>query len=350
MAQKTATDKQKFTAEKKKNGKTKLAKIQTGKYSVHEERQRVKRIKKRVWFAVFIGLVVLFFVFGFVAPLIWPGTWVATIAKESIADVINIVNLVQNNQHTIFNSISVLFIGVVIIWLLILLVSLFGKGNNRRKTVFGLIASFIKYIGAVVILMTLLNLWGVDTVTLVAGLGILTLIVGLGAQSLISDILAGLFIVFENNFCIGDIVTVEGFRGAVCEIGIRTTRIKSHLGDLKIINNSHIRMLINMSRHSSFAICEVTISYSENLERVEKIITANLEKIAKKLPAIIETPGYLGAAEFTSRGVLLKIKARCVEADRLQLIRDFNKEIKLLLDKNKIKIAVEQVEVKAPKR
>jgi len=183
---------------------------------------------------------------------------------------------------------------------------------------------------------------------LVAGLGIIALVIGLGAQSLISDVLAGLFIVFENNFCIGDIVTVEDFRGEVCDIGIRTTRLKSHLGDLKIINNSQIRVLVNMSRHSSFAICEVTISYTEDLERVEKILSANLDKIGKKLPAITETPAYLGAAEFTSRGVLLKLKARCVESDRLQLVRDFNKEIKLLLDKNKIKIAVEQVELKAP--
>ena len=313
-------------------------------------RERVKSVKKRVWVIIGLALIAAFFVFGFTARYIFgppEKSGITRAAEEGIADVINVVKIFQGQVPTILNSISVIFVGLIIIGILLLITHAFGKGSNRSKTVFSLIGSFIKYIGAIVILISLLGLWGVDTVTLVAGLGILGLIIGLGAQGLVGDILAGVFIVFENNFQVGDIVTIDSFRGEVLEIGVRTTRIKSPLGDVKVITNSDIRTIINMSRLPSFALVDVIISYGEDLEKAEKILKGALAGFAKKLPVITATPEYLGVYEFSSRGVVMRFKAQCQEQDRLQLARDLNREIKLLLDKNKIKIAVEQLELKS---
>jgi len=314
---------------------------------MEEAKKCFKRIKKRVWFGIIGVLMVLFFVFGFTARYIFGrDAWITRVAEEGIADVINIVRIFEGNLPVVFNSITVLFLGIVIISLVNLAISALASGSNRSKTVFGLVGSFVKYIGAIVVAVVLLGIWGVDTVTLVAGLGILGLIIGLGAQSLISDILAGLFIVFENNFQVGDIVTVEGFRGEVCDIGIRTTRVRSPRGDLKIINNSSIRMIVNMSRLPSLAIVDVVIPYEEDLAKVERIIEEALFGFATRLPAITEEPEYLGVFEFSTRGVGLRLKAECKEADRIALERGLNRELKLLFDKNKIKIAVEQLELK----
>lgn len=313
-------------------------------------RERVKSIKKRVWVIIGLVSIMLFFVFGFTARYIFgppDKSAITRAAEEGIADVVNIVKIFQGQVPVILNSISVFFIGFVIIWLLLFIIHIVGKGNNRSKTICSLIASFVKYIGAIIIFILLLGLWGVNTVALVAGLGVLGLVIGLGAQSLISDILAGVFIVFENNFQVGDIVTIDGFRGEITEIGVRTTRIKSPLYDVKVINNSDIRTLINMSRLPSFALVDVTISYGENLEKVEKIIKNTLPVLAKKLPSMTAVPKYLGVYEFSSRGVVLRFIAQCEEVDRLQVARDFNRELKLLFDKNKIKIAVEQLELKS---
>lgn len=334
-------------AAKKTTEKAKKATAANVRARAHEARERIKSVKKRVWFGIALVLIALFFVFGFTSRYLFgKDAWITEIAEESIADVVNVVKIFQGNLPIVLNSLSVLFIGVVIIWLINLLISAISVGSNRSKTVFGLVGSFVKYIGTIIIVIVLLGIWGVNTVTLVAGLGILGLIIGLGAQNLISDILAGLFIVFENNFQVGDIVTIDDFRGEVSEIGIRTTRIKSPLGDLKIINNSKIHVLVNMSRLPSFALASVTIDYDENLEKVEKIIDDALFVFARKLPAITNEPEYLGVHEFSSRGIVLRILAECKEADRLQLGRDLNRELKLLLDKHKIKIAVEQVEIK----
>lgn len=100
----------------------------------------------------------------------------------------------------------------------------------------------------------------------------MSLIVGLGAQPLIEDIIAGLFIVFEELFDVGDIIVIDGFRGTVKEIGIRTTQIEDAGGDIKVVNNSDIRTLIDMTSQLSLAICEVDIEHGETLERVEVVI------------------------------------------------------------------------------
>lgn len=96
----------------------------------------------------------------------------------------------------------------------------------KGETVCRLLKSLVKYISVIAMLYFCLALLGIDTATLLASAGILTLIVGLGAQTLVSDILAGLFIIFEGEFQVGDIVTVGDWTGTVVEIGVRTTKIQ----------------------------------------------------------------------------------------------------------------------------
>ena len=77
------------------------------------------------------------------------------------------------------------------------------------------------------LVIAVLAIWGVDTTALITGAGVLTLVVGLGMQSLIADVVAGLFIVFENEFNVGDIITVDGFRGEVIAIGTPEQIVKN---------------------------------------------------------------------------------------------------------------------------
>lgn len=105
---------------------------------------------------------------------------------------------------------------------------------------------------------------------ILAGIGILGLIVGLGAQPLIADVIAGLFIVFEKVFDVGDIIVVDGFRGTVKEIGIRTTQIVDVGGNVKIINNSDLKTIINMTNQLSLAICDLNIEYGESLKELKQ--------------------------------------------------------------------------------
>lgn len=216
---------------------------------------------------------------------------------------------------------------------------------RKGKAIVALICSFIKYLAVLILIFVVLKAWGVDTATLLAGAGILSLIVGLGAQPLIEDIIAGLFIVFEELFDVGDIIVVDGFRGTVKEIGIRTTQIEDAGGDIKVVNNSDIRTLINMTSQLSLAICEVDIEYGESLERVEVIIKNNLDSVKAAIPDISEGPYYMGVSALGASGVRLRFTAKCVESQKFQVERDMNRQIKLLFDRNGINIPFTQVVV-----
>lgn len=218
----------------------------------------------------------------------------------------------------------------------------------RGETVCRLLSSFVKYISVLVMLYYCLALFGVDTATLLASAGILSLVVGLGAKELIADILAGLFIIFEGEFRVGDIVTVADWRGTVVEIGIRTTKIKDASNNIKIISNSAVSGVINMTRQSSFASCDVGIEYGESLEKVENILQKELPNIKKRVPSIQEGPFYKGVVALADSSVNIRIVAQCSESDRIQLGRDLNREMKILFEKYDINIPFPQVVLNEP--
>lgn len=219
----------------------------------------------------------------------------------------------------------------------------------RGETVCRLLRSFTKYIAFLAMLYYCFALFGVDTKTLLASAGILSLVIGLGAKTLVSDILAGLFIIFEGEFRVGDIVTIGDWRGTVQEIGVRTTKIMDPGQNVKIISNSSVSGVINMTRKNSYASCDVGIEYGESLERVETILAKELPKIRKRLPAIKEGPFYKGVVSLGDNSVNIRIVTQCAESDRAQLIRDLNREMKLLFDKHDINIPFPQVVINEPK-
>lgn len=216
---------------------------------------------------------------------------------------------------------------------------------KRGRSLASLLSSFAKYLGAIVLIFAALGTLGVDTAVLLASAGILSLVVGLGAQPLIEDIFAGIFIVFEKTFEIGDIIVVDGFRGTVKEMGIRTTKIEDAGGDVKVVNNSDIRTLINMTSKLSTAVCDVSIGYAEDIEKVEKVLAEHLPEIKAKCPAIVNGPSYVGVQSLAESAVVIRIIAECNETMRYQVQRDINREIKIILDRNGIEIPYPQIVV-----
>ena len=162
-----------------------------------------------------------------------------------------------------------------------------------------------------------LALFGIDTKTLLASAGILGLVIGLGAQSLVADILAGMFIIFEGEFQVGDIVTVGDWRGTVVEIGIRTTKIQDGGRNIKIISNKDVCGVINMTRDYSYAWVDLGIEYGESLERVENVLEQEFPNIRKRLPGIIDGPFYKGVVALADNSVNIRVMVLCSEGDRM---------------------------------
>lgn len=212
-------------------------------------------------------------------------------------------------------------------------------------TALKLIDSAIKYLAAIIMIILVLNTWGVETATILASAGILSLVIGLGAQSLIADIIAGVFIVFEGDFRVNDIVVIDGWRGTIKEIGIRTTKIEDAGGNVKIINNSEIKTIINQTKELSVAKCTMSIAYEESLPRVELVIRDHLAEIKNNLPDIIDGPYYKGVSELAASSVNLLFVAKCKEENLYQVQRDLTKELFLLFSKENINIPFNQLVV-----
>ena len=260
------------------------------------------------------------------------------------------VNIFSNAgaPNAVLRVLSYAIFLLTVSWVVRFIIKKIAAFFNKGRALIDIIASLIKYIAVIILIFLVLKAFGVDTTSILAGIGIVSLIVGLAAQPLLTDVIAGLFIVFEHVFEVGDIIVVSGFRGTVKEIGIRTTRIEDAGGNVKIINNSDLRALVNMSEQLSLANCEIGIEYGESLERVEAILKKNLAEIKKEIPDIVEGPIYRGVSELGGSAVVLKFVAKCKEGSKYQVERDMNRQFKLLFDRNGINIPFAQIVVNEP--
>lgn len=210
-----------------------------------------------------------------------------------------IIHIVPSILNTLTIVVICYFLNKLLKWIL---TKCFAK-TNRGITILRLLHSFLRWMIVIIAAFAILSTWGVNTSTLLASAGVLTLVIGLGAQSLVADVVAGLFIVIEGEYLVGDIVVIDGWRGTVKEIGIRTTKVEDAGGNLLIINNSEIKSLINQTTELSVAKCVMSVDYSEDIERVEEVIKSNLEEIGKNIPGIIEGPFYKGINELADSSV-----------------------------------------------
>ena len=241
----------------------------------------------------------------------------------------------------IVRAVQIVTIMLVITAIVLGIINRAFKRSQREITIVRLISNMIKCVVTVIMVIAVLAVWGIDTTALITGAGVITLVVGLGMQSLIGDVVAGLFIVFENEFNVGDIITVGDFRGTVVSIGIRTTKLEA-VGNIKIINNSDIRGVLNQTVNPSTAKSLIDIEYGDSLERVEEIIKTKLPEI--KIDGIIEGISYDGVASLGASGVTLQF-TKCYEGDIFAVQREMNKRLKVMFDENGIGIPFPQIVV-----
>lgn len=226
------------------------------------------------------------------------------------------------------------------------IIGLLNPKKHRTRSLLSLLESLIRYISFVVILCAALSILGVNITTVIASVGILTLIVGFSAESLISDIVTGTFMLVENLYNVGDIVEVDGFRGTVTKIGIRTTSITDVGDNVKIINNSEMKNILNRSDKQSRAVSDIGIPYEVDLEELEKKLPALLEDIAKRNEDVLRTaPLYLGVQELGTSAIVLRFVAEVSEANIYTATRVLNRELLLGFRKLGIECPYTQIDI-----
>ena len=162
---------------------------------------------------------------------------------------------------------------------------------------------------------------------------------GLGAQSLIKDLINGFFILFENQFGVGDYITIGNFSGIVSSIGIRTTIIKDFNGDIHCITNGSILEVTNHSRSDSSFIVDVNIAYKEDIDNAISVIEKTCEEFKKENEKDIKEPiNVLGVVALGASGVTIRVLGKAKPLSQWDMERELRKLIKVTLDKNNIEI------------
>ena len=259
------------------------------------------------------------------------------------------------NPAAIGKALLVICCVLAVQYLILLLLSFIKSDNHRVRTVLGLAANLVRYIAIIVIVIGVLSMLNVDMPTILAGLGVIALIIGFAVicvffylieESLIADVVTGFFILVDNQYNVGDIIEVGGFRGTVTEIGIRTTSLTDAGGNIKIINNADMKNILNRSDKSSKAVADLSIPYETDLEKLEEKIPGLLEEIYQKHPEVFKSaPVYLGVQTLGGSSVDLRFVAEVGESDIYSGARILNHDLFVGFRKLGVECPFPQVDV-----
>ena len=210
--------------------------------------------------------------------------------------------------------------------------------DTKTETICHLLRSLVRYGAIITGLYFCLAQVGVNTRTLAASAGILSIVIGFGAQELVKDIIAGLFIIFENQFTVGDLIRIDGWRGYVTEIGIRTTKVSSY-DDVKSFNNSDIRGIENYTvKDVVITYREIAVSYEEDLMRLYKIFEQELPLMKERIVGAVGEPSLFGIVRLDDSAIVMRFELPCKSRSRLSTEAAFYRELLLMFDRNSIEV------------
>lgn len=216
---------------------------------------------------------------------------------------------------------------------------------KRKKTLLQLSRNITRVLIILIAIIFILDIYDIDTKALVASISVMGVVLGLAFQDLLKDFISGLSIVIEGQFRVSDIVTVNGFRGEIIKVGLKSTRIKAYTGEIMIIDNHLIKEVINYSLSNSLAIVDIDIAYEENIEKVEEVLNNLALKLTHELPYLRGDVELLGINSLESSSVRFRMTVVTEAMKQYEVQRKMLREIKLELDKKNIVIPYSQVVV-----
>lgn len=245
--------------------------------------------------------------------------------------------LTENAKSMVLTVVAIL-VALGLILFLSFIVQRVKKNHNKRVyTVVRLIESIAKYVIFIVLIFLILGIWGVNVTAAVAFIAVIGLVFGLAALDLIKDLIAGIAIVIDNQFDVDEVVEINGFKGKVLEIRLRTTKLINNYGEIKSIRNGCITSVSNFSRTFSLAVVEISVSYDCDLNNVITLLDERLPLLKENYPQIIEGPIVSGIEKLNKDSITLKINAKTNCEEHYSVQRALYKAIKELFEEHNIK-------------
>lgn len=217
--------------------------------------------------------------------------------------------------------------------------------ERKIKTLVAVFKNVLKYVLYFIGIVIILDIFGVNTSSILATAGIGGLAISFGAQSLVKDIITGFFILFEDQYSVGDYITIGDYTGIVEEVGVRVTKLRDFSGELHIIPNGNITVVTNMGRGPMRSSVDIKISYEEDIDRAIGIIEGVINRIKEINDSILEGPSVLGVTSLGESGVSITIVAKTKPMDQWALERQIRKSVKEAFDREGIEVPYNRIVV-----
>ena len=240
-----------------------------------------------------------------------------------------------------------IIIGVIVYWIIkaiLMKISKVKYVDKKKNTIIALIRNIVKYLIVIFTVLAIMSVYGIDTKGIVTSIGVAGVVIGLALQDMVGDFLAGILILFDNHYAIGDVVTIDSFTGTVINFGLMTTKIKAATGEVMILNNSSFKKVVNFNMGNITHYINIDVAYDTDIDKLEKTLNEMKEEV-EKIDGYIGNYKLLGIQEFASSSIKYMIMLECESAKRMQVKRDFNMILRRYLNKAKIEIPYTKVDV-----
>lgn len=220
--------------------------------------------------------------------------------------------------------------------------------GQRLQTITGVLRIIVSLTVWVIVILTIMAIWGIPMAPLVTVGATLGVAVGFGAQDFVKDVIGGFFVLVEDQYSVGDVVTIGGVSGAVEAITLRTTVLRDLDGNRHHVPNGFVTVASNMTSGFSRVVVDVPVSYDTDLDRALAVILDEAQAMATSEEwsgRFLESPTMLGVDELAGSSVTIRVLLTTISDERWNIKRGFLKLVKQRLDREGIEIPYQYINV-----
>ncbi len=217
------------------------------------------------------------------------------------------------------------------------------RRQQRAEAIGALLRSVITATVVIIALLLILPILGIDVAPLLASAGVLGVALGFGAQSLVKDYLSGIFLVFEDQYGVGDMVDLGEAIGVVEDVTLRITRLRDLSGVVWYVRNGEILRVANQSQGWVLAAIDIPVAYDENLDKVRECV----EAVANDMygdpqydDMLLGKPSYAGVESVSGEAVFIKVIAKAAPEKQIPLTRAIRARVKESFDRAGVGVPV----------
>ena len=215
------------------------------------------------------------------------------------------------------------------------------RTEQRAETLRDIVRSATRFVLVVFVILTVSSELGFNIAPWILSASIVGVAVGFGAQSLVKDVLAGFFILLEDQYGVGDVVKIANYSGTVERMTLRATVLRNLEGQVHMIPNGQIQAVTVLTKEWARAVVDVTVSYSEDLQRVLRVLESVGEALQRDWhDRIIDNPTILGVEQLGPNGVTIRCLAKTPPTKQWDVMREWRLRIKQEFDRQRIEFAV----------